>query len=134
SKGENIDQLTNKKTQVVAKDKSNIIKKGDSPVINIIQGISESTTIKVHINFENEPDKPLSEYTVASKVNYTAYKIRAQLVNKDSFVPKIVIITVNGDSLGVSMEYIAKDSHGENVISYYESKFKLNDEYRYEVQ
>jgi hypothetical protein len=118
----------------VAKDKSNIIKKGDSPVINIIQGISESTTIKVHINFENEPDKPLSEYTVASKVNYTAYKIRAQLVNKDSFVPKTVIVTVNGDSLGVSMEYIAKDSHGENVISYYESKFELNDKSEYEVQ
>ena len=61
SEVENIEQLINKKTQVVAKDKSNIIKKGDSPIVNIIQGISESTTIKVHINFKNEPDKPLSE-------------------------------------------------------------------------
>lgn len=134
SEVENIEQLINKKTQVVAKDKSNIIKRGDSPIVNIIQGISESTTIKVHINFKNEPDKPLSEYTVASKVNYTAYKIRAQLVNKDSFVPISVIVTVNSDCLDVSMKYISKDSHGENVISYYESKFKLNDEYRYEVQ
>lgn len=135
SKVENIDQLTNKKTQEGAKKKSSkVIMKGDSPIIDILQGMNKTTTINVHINFKNEPNKTLYEDIVASKVNYTAYKIRAQLVNKDSFVPKTVIVTVNGDSLGVSMEYIAKDSHGENVISYYESKFKLNDKSEYEVQ
>lgn len=122
SSGEKIDLKPNGTWVKVKENNSskpisnNYVKNNDVLTLNVKDGNDTPVPIRVHVRVLGDPQRPILEKTLVSNLELTGFKIKLYLKNKYSFQPKSATITVGESSMDISMEYLAKNSYGAEVV------------------
>lgn len=137
SKGESIN-LKSDGTWVKINEKNytklnndNYVKNNDVLTLDVKDGNNNSVPVKVFIRVLGDPQKQISEKSLVSNLELTAFKIKLYLKNKYSFQPKSATITVGESSMDITMEYLAKNSYGADVVGNERVEFEQQSDGRY---
>lgn len=97
-------------------DDGKILKGGDSVLINVKDGGDNRVSIKINVVDKGDTGRTIEFWRLESWTDFVGSSAKRKLKNKYSFVPKNAIAIFENNTLTISMEYVAENSYGANVV------------------
>ena len=96
--------------------------------VNAVDGNGESKSINVKVSYEEDNKKEIDQKRVNLLVDKTSKRIKAELKNEYSYVPRSATINQQGVAFMVKMRYTAKNSYGADVVNTTDQIFVMKDD------
>lgn len=96
--------------------------------VNALDGNGESKSINVIVSYEEENKKEIDQKRVNLLVDKASKRIKAELKNEYSYIPRSATINQQGVAFMVKMKYTAKNSYGADVVSTVDHIFVMKDD------
>lgn len=96
--------------------------------VNAVDGNGESKSINVKVSYEEDNKKEIDQKRVNLLVDKTSKRIKAELKNEYSYVPRSATINQQGVAFMVKMRYTAKNSYGADVVNTTDQIFVMRDD------
>ena len=96
--------------------------------VNAVDGNGESKSINVKVSYEEDNKKEIDQKRVNLLVDKTSKRIKAELKNEYSYVPRSATINQQGVAFMVKMKYTAKNSYGADVVNTTDQIFVMKED------